>query len=483
MQDKFIALTLLVALVGGAAQPVNALAPGVDDLQKGIQLYGANKNAQSLVALNKAVTAMPNEPFTLLARADTLLSMEKPKEAFADLTKALKLSHYKGGSHSRLGLCYLQLHQPALAEKELEESIKLNELDILRWANWLDYLNLAAAKQGLRKYKEANTIRELGNKLRLQQNARDTRETLDMQNSLVVADRAVQVQPENLYSHYMRGVIRLNAGSSLKAVEDFNLIIKRQPKDALSYYFRADAYMDAGKTKEAIDDYSKIIAMAPLVVAVVDIAETGRCKSSGKAYDESAVTLEDIYYLRASAYRRLSKLKEARADLNACLKLEPCDLDIKVMNIDLLTAEGKKAEALKELEALVKANPKDIHCLQMAATAYSNLGLSDKALAIANNMVKSSTGETNALLCRAQIFEKLNRWQEAVADYTKAIDNDDFNDDALAGRARAYARLGDWHNTLKDCNAALKSQDFAKPELLQLKAKASEQLARSGNHR
>lgn len=460
--------------------PALALAPGIDELQLGIQAYGANKNAAALTHFTKALTTRPDDPFVLLGRAETLLNLNRPKEALVDLNKALNVARYKGGVHSRLGLCYLELRQPALAEKELETSIKLNELDMLRWANWLDYLNLASAKQSLHKFREAAAAKAMGTRLRLQQSARDTREALDMPGALSLADKAVAAQPDNVYSHYLRGLIRLNASSTSEAIEDFNTIIKKQPNDPLPYYFRADAFLDSGRLEEAIKDYSKIISLAPSVVAIVDIAETGRCKSGGRAYDESAVTLADIYYLRASAYRTLGKLGPARADLTNCLKLAPDDLEAKILNVDFLTAEGKKKEALQELERLVKGNPKDIHCLQMAATAYSKLGQTEKALDMANSLVKSSMGETNALLCRAKIFETQGKWQESIKDYTAAINNEDFDEDALEGRANAYMHIGDWKSALNDCNAAIKKADGNKPELLKLKAKIMQNLAPKG---
>jgi tetratricopeptide (TPR) repeat protein len=470
---------LILCIFCLASNAVRAEDPGIDYLQKGVQAYGANKNKEALRLFSMAIVAMPNEQFALLSRADALLQMKRPAETLKDLEKALKVSRYKGGTHSRLGLAYLEMHQPAPAEKELELAIKLNELDVLRWAPWLDYLNLAAAKQSLRKFDEANKYRALGETLRLQQDARETREALDMPKAMAVAEQAVKVQPGNTYSHYIRGVIRLNAGLPAKAIEDFSIIIKKQPEEALPYYFRADAYCDANRLEEAIKDYSKIIALAPPVVAVVDVAETGRCKSAGKAYDESAVTLSDIYYLRANAYRRLKKLALARADLNMCMKLDSSDLEAKILNVDFLVGEGKKAEALNQLQRLVKDNPQNIHCLQLIAATYTKLGMLDKALETADQLVRSSKNETTALICRAQIYQHLNRWKDSITDYSLALKNDDFNDDALMGRARAFAQLGDWQGVLKDCNSALKYSDSPKPEISQLKAKALQKLGQA----
>lgn len=449
---------------------------GIDYLQRGVQAYGANHFNQSLTLFSQALVAMPTDQFALISKADALLQLKKPAETIKMLEKALKVAHYKGGSHSRMGLAYLQMHQPALAEKELLTAIQLNELDILRWASWIDYLNLASAEDALRKPDQAAKYRNLGNKLHLQQDARDSREALDMPNALKMAEKALAARPDDIYSHYLRGVIRLNSGLTAGAAQDFSLIIKKQPLDALAYYFRADAYSDAGKLDEALKDYSKIIAMTPQVVAVVDVAETGRCKSSGKGYDETAVTLSDIYYLRADVYRRLNKRAQARADLDICLKLDPQDLDAKILNIDFLSGEGKKAEALSELQKLVKENPQNIHCLQLIAATYSKMGLLDKARQTADQLVKASKNETTALLCRGRILEQLKLWPDAVHDYSLALTNDDFNDDALTGRARANAQLGNWKEVLNDCDKALKYTDSPKPEVARLKAAALKHL-------
>ncbi len=468
-------LCLLLAL------PANADERGVYALQKGVQLFGSNKNKESLVFLNRAVIDLPQEPFALLARSETLLKLNRPKEALINLQQALKFSRYKGGTHSRLGLCYLEMHQPALAEKELELAIRLNELDILRWASWLDYLNLSAAKQNLGKFKEANALRLLGNRLRKQQQVRETREALDMPASLVQAEAAVQVKPDDTYSHYLRGLLRLNAGQPAKAVDDFSVVIAKQGQDPLPHYFRADAYLDSGKLTKAIDDYSKIIALAPPIVAIVDVAETGRCKSSAEGYDESAIVMSDIFYLRACAYRRLGKLKEAKQDLAVCLKKSPSDLEAKILNLDFLIADGRKTAALEKMQRLINENPSDTHCLQLAASFYTRQGLLDKALSTSNLLIRTTRGETNALLCRAKIFEKLGKWTDSVRDYTDALKNDDFNDEALLGRARAYSHIGDWRSAIADCDKALKYTTAPKTELQQLKLAALAHLSKNGS--
>jgi tetratricopeptide (TPR) repeat protein len=466
-------------------QTAGAMAPAVYDLQRGVQAYSGYQYARSLDFLNHAVTSLPAEPLALLARAQVLLKLSRPNEAVADLRKALQLSKYKGAAHSRLGLCYLQLRQPELAEKELEQSLQCNELDPLRWAPWIDYLNLAEVKRSLGKVQAAQDLKLLGMKLKADSLARDRREALDLPGALKAADAVVVAKPDLTYSHYLRGVIRLNAGLAVKSAEDFSFVIAHQKDVPAPYYFRADALSDCGRVLDAIKDYSRVIELSPNVVAIVDVAETGRCKTAGRTYDEGAVTLADIYYLRAAAYRRLRQFEAAKADIERSLKLNPGDIDVKLLAVDLLLGEDKSKEALAALEKILKDNPKSIQCLQLLVAVYAKMKLFDKALATANVIVQNTGGDTTALLSRAKVFRQMGRWQESIDDYSRALDNDDvnnefFREEAFSGRAAAYAQMGEWQHVLDDCNKALKFSVTAPTDLQKLKERAQQKLSLRG---
>lgn len=468
-----LAATIVLSLPDtGKAQSAESFRKNIkalQDLQKGLQLDDDDKSSAALPFLLSAARQLPTEPIAQLALADAYINIGKPAEALKLLNKASLKPLKNFNCHGRMGLCYLQMRDPEHASQELTTALRLNQVDYLRWTDWVDYNNLVSAKQMLHDSAGANALRSLALALKVERQIRDGRDTFDFKIAATLADKMVKIKPELLKSRMFRGIVLLNAGMNKEAVSDFSYVIKAQPACALPYYFRADAYSNFFDFEHALKDYSTIIAMQPLVVAATDTAETGRCKNSGASYDETVVSLADIYYLRAAIFRRLNKAKEATADINSAIKMNPDDIDAYVLSADILAFSGQPQAALKQLETALTKDPKNVNCLEVISQTYERLGQHDKALATANRLIKISNGEPQAYACRGRLYASAKNWQNSIADYSVAIKEDE-SKELYKQRGNAYMSSGQSEKAVSDYTAALKCAGQADKEILLLRA-------------
>ena len=198
-------------------------------------------------------------------------------------------------------------------------------------------------------------------------------------NTVLAADPQLwDAQGKYLYKH----------GDFVKSIEAFNNAIKTDSKYDESYFNRAMVYVKMNDVKAAEADFDKFLKLAPTqkTFFTSDIINTFiENKQPAVAFKYASMNIADspsapAYALRAKLYAELGKPKEALADANKALSIDPqytpAYYEAGNANISL----GNYNQAILNLSQFIERNPNSAEALVARASAFYKQGDKNNAL-------------------------------------------------------------------------------------------------------
>lgn len=158
-----------------------------------------------------------------------------------------------------------------------------------------------------------------------------------------------------------------------------------------------------------------------------------------------AITLDKTraayYYYRGFCSSMLDKDKEALADYDQALKLNPALLDA-LYSRSYLFAHTDKQKAIPDLKRIIEIDPKESNAYGILASYYLELGKYDEAFAMGQKVNELVPEGGAGYRYEARALAGQGKYTEAIPLYSEALKRDDQDTDVLKGRAEAYRRVG-----------------------------------------
>jgi tetratricopeptide (TPR) repeat protein len=161
----------------------------------------------------------------------------------------------------------------------------------------------------------------------------------DLDRAMADSDKVIELNPQHILAHIIRGVVYLDKGDYDNAKAVFSEVIRIDPTYALGYYNRSVVYLNTGEYDKAIADNTKAIEFdSNDAYAYVNRAVLyGITKEYDKAIADctKAIGLDPAFALaynnRAYAYSfKDENLDKALADVNKAFELEPDSKDLSL---------------------------------------------------------------------------------------------------------------------------------------------------------
>jgi tetratricopeptide (TPR) repeat protein len=140
------------------------------------------------------------------------------------------------------------------------------------------------------------------------------------------------------------------------------------------------------------------------------------------------------FWKRAVAYLQKQKYREALADLNQVISLNPQSVPALLRRAKIYRDMGKFSEAKKDITEILKLRPADKEASQLK----EGIDQADEHL------------ESGRKMFSAQ------RWRDAVHSFTKAIELAPVVEEGRLMRARASLKLREYNVVVDDTSALLK---------------------------
>ncbi len=394
---------------------------------------------KALESADAAVASSHQAPQALAARARVFVAMEDAKKALADYDAALKPGPVPLWLYARARL-YYELDEDKKAVADLTAALRQNKGMAIAYG----LIGAALARQG------------------------------DLPRAMKAYVRANELDGEYVFAYLGRAAIRLHNNEEAAALKEFENAVHADAQDYAPYFNRGEAHWRAGRRDQALADYRNAMAapkLAPEAAVAVgdrymslllwrDAADaytrayqldragesTQRAKpaappadSAGGAFgsaakpavpqDEAARRIlgrgrPSVALLRrAKAWEALKETKNALADFDEAMKLQPNSARIAAGRGSLEMRMGLDKEALADLTRAVRMDPRDAEVLVARASFYARaekaqLALQDYDAAIEADPTSAEAYNGRGAL-RANAFADL---EKALLDVLKAVD-------------------------------------------------------------
>lgn len=326
-------------------------------------------------------------------RASQLIKMGRPKEAVADLLKALKINPSLDITHYSLGRAYFLLGRYAEGIGEIKNAVKGSYLSIwiYNWGDWnhqnharretLEDLNTVVARApraawawawrgqtrlSLMDY--AGALEDLDKAVALNPRfaysfawrgevlrrlGREDESKRDL-------DKALRLDGRCVWAYAWRGRLSLDRGALRSSIEDLTRAIGMNRRLGLAYVWRFQARLRLGDTAKALEDIHAILEFYPtwkwLWYWRARLEASLKVKGGALTALDWVVALsprEESYGLRAHRKWKTGDLRGARADAEAAFGQQPSSWLFKELK-DLIDGAGPKPGAPKFLEGPIR---------------------------------------------------------------------------------------------------------------------------------
>lgn len=462
----------------------SAVGRSYTTFEKGLEKFSHRQFAESIDIFRKAVEENPQDAdaWAFLGRA--YMMQDQFPQAIEACTKAIELNPENAQAYTFREFCYFQTRHFEEGLEDSEKAIKYYKTNAfepsLVWA-------LDNRVRACRMIRRPDLIEQDLNMLQTYEilnKAIKHREWARLDDAIKTVDQAIKNMPRNADMWFFRGVVNSNRRDFWNAAADFSNAIRCAPDAWYLYYFRADAYQQLGQNREAVRDLTTIINAHPRLAAYRFVCETGRLRDQGIRIDETPVTMQDIYYLRAQSNAELGNLREAIEDLSEALRLDPTDTKVLSLRAEFISESGKDDLSIKDFSQAINQNPNEWTNYQQRGNAYLKLGKYKEAMDDFTEIIKRNPKDPGSYLIRALARDKNGDHEGALQDYTHVIELNPKDDDAYLARGTCLRALKRYKDALEDFNQAETLNSENKSIVMAEKAKlyvetGEETLARS----
>jgi tetratricopeptide (TPR) repeat protein len=300
-------------------------------------------NVPELKTVNAQLLKNPDDAQLYNERALIYMRIKQLSEAVFDAKRAIKFDSTNATYYLTLVDAYFAQNSTKLAKELLEilekkfpdnveALLKLSELYFLvrQYQKAIDYVNKALEV-------DKNSAKAYFLKGSIYKESGDT--------NRAISSLETSVEQDNTYedAFYDLGLIYAARKNPL-AFEYYNSVARINPKNEQVNYARAKLLQDLGKIDEAISTYENILAknkncdQCCYNIGAIYL-ELKNDPKKAIDYFSKAIALNpayaNAYFARGYAYSKLNDKKNAKADYNACLSIEP-NHDGAIMGINKL---------------------------------------------------------------------------------------------------------------------------------------------------
>lgn len=211
----------------------------------------------------------------------------------------------------------------------------------------------------------------------------------------------------------------------------FSDVIEKSPNKARPYYGRAKIYNDLKMYKEAIADCNMALKVNP---------------RSAESYNNRGMAL---------ALLNPDNYPKAFADFDSALSIQPLYPDAMQNLANMFFLVGQYDSAIVKFTNLINAFPTAVGGYNGRGAAYMNKGLLDSALADFDKGIKITTENAQLFFNRGLTHLKKNEYNNAILDFNSSLTIDPNNGEVYYNRALAYRALGMPKQTWDDVQTSL----------------------------
>lgn len=236
------------------------------------------------------------------------------------------------------------------------------------------------------------------------------------------------------------------------------------------------AYLEAGRLQEALAEFRKAVRLnrnyLPSLLQMADILS-----SSGQVFEaygvlQHAVTVApdsaDVHALLGRCFFRMEKLRQAHAELERALELDP-KLNEPYFALAIIESrQGRLVDARQHIEKFIQRNPGQAAAQEVLARVSFEMKDYDAALAASSELKKLDPARTETQLEIARTLERAGRYAEAEQAYRAVLEQKPQDRAALRGLFDSSYKRGAYETSVQALQQLVKLEPRSCDPLLNL---------------
>jgi protein O-GlcNAc transferase len=241
--------------------------------------------------------------------------------------------------------------------------------------------------------------------------------------------KVLAAQPNQYHALHFLGVLRAQLGDMQGSLELVGRSLQLNPNDALAQFHMGEAQRNLKRHGEAVESYRRCVALKPdfaeahgaLAGVLVALKRWREALEAG----ERALALKPDFFEaglhRARALEELQRLDEALAACDRTVMLQPGRAESHNSRGSVLVKLGRHAEALAAFDQALALDPGSVAALCNRASMLQELDRTDEALAAFQQALAADPNLATTYYNLGSLLLVLHRWQEAVEAFHSAV--------------------------------------------------------------
>lgn len=282
---------------------------------------------------------------------------------------------------------------------------------------------------------------------------------------LVLIERALELNPDNLQANYNRGIVLNEMGQYQAAFEAFGKAILINPEYAEAHCSYGNLQKIFGDRQGALASYDRALAIKADYATALNnrgmiLRDLGSLDAALDSYDRAISAKPDYsnaYNNRGLLLKELGQFEAALQSYDAALALKP-DFPGAHSNRGLLLKDlGQLEAALASFDRAIDFDPGSAEAFYNRGLVCEALGRADDALNCFDQAIALNPGYASAYRIRGNLLAEMGRFDDALVCHERAINISPDNADCHYDMGILLNQMGDTDSALNSYARALQS--------------------------
>ncbi len=250
-------------------------------------------------------------------------------------------------------------------------------------------------------------------------------------------------QPDD---YFLSGLIHERENKSLRALADYEAVVKVQPSNIEAYFQKGLIYYNSASTEQAIKDFTYVIDHQGNSNTNAVYFGNDPFGKKGTFMTSLQSMVGTVYQYRGLAYQKLGNDTKALEDFNKSFEFDTL-ADFYINRSQLYTKINKEDLAISDLKKALEIEPESY-------LAWYNLALLDEAAQLPKYLYEDEEFSPMLNLLGANAYES-GEYALASKYLTKAIENNPEEELAYLNRGKSLLKTGAYRQARTDFLKAL----------------------------
>ncbi|MEQ9404225.1 MAG: tetratricopeptide repeat protein [Cyclobacteriaceae bacterium] len=246
--------------------------------------------------------------------------------------------------------------------------------------------------------------------------------------------------------YFLSGMIHESQGMDLRALADYEAVVKYDPQNLEAYFQKGLIYYNSGSSENAIRDFTYVIINQSSSATKAIYFANDPYGKKGTFLTTLQSMLGRIYQYRGLAYQKSGETAKAFQDFNKSFEYDSL-ADFFINRSGLYTEMNQSNQAINDLKSAIELEPDNY-------LAWYNLALLDPKVRLPEYLLNDDEFSPMLNLMGANAYES-GEYALSASYHSRAIENNPKDELAYLNRGKALLKNKDYTQARADFLKAL----------------------------